>query len=155
MRWESHKLAEPCIQNGAVLPNRSSEEEPGTTQRTSKWKGRIANLLLGIPERQQKQLFCLLISLMPETWRRQKVKKEVEERAADLSGPRPGTYSNQEANEKKKCGWWWTCHQGREYHLRSANSSRHRCDKKKKNTQCSWASNYRQPYTFIHTTSEP
>lgn len=137
MWWESHRKAEPCIRSGAVLPNRSSEEERGTPHRTSKWKGRMANLLLGIPDRQQKKFAWFLISVMPETWRGQKVKKEVEERAARISGPRPGTYSDQEPNEKSEHGWWWTCHQGGEYHLRSANSNRHHCDKKNPKHQTS------------------
>lgn len=46
--------AEPCTQSGAVLPDKSPEEELGMTHRTSKWKGRMTKLLLGIPERHQK-----------------------------------------------------------------------------------------------------
>lgn len=50
MRWESERKAEPRPRSGAVLPDKSSQEEQGTTRRTSKWKGRLANLLLGIPD---------------------------------------------------------------------------------------------------------
>lgn len=41
---------------------------------------------------------------MSEPWSRQKVKTEVEVRAADLSGPRPEAHSDEEPNKKSLAG---------------------------------------------------
>lgn len=128
MWWEPHRKAEPCIQSKALFPYESSKEEQGTTHRTSKWKGRMANLLLGIPGRQQKKVFRPSGFSYARDLKRAEGKEKGKE---PLTSPgQGGMYSNQEPKEKRERGWWRMCHQGREYHLWSANSSHHHCNKK-------------------------